>query len=111
MGAVRKLDIQNRILEGAKVLGNSKSGFKEICSNLIDDAIKRGEKLNSIAERCYLLPSTVERMRSLKEAESGADYRPSNDTVERVLRAFDADVTLSQTRITKRFQNKPKVDV
>lgn len=108
MSAVRRLDIKNTILKNASCLGNSKIGFKEVCSTLIDDACKRGEKINAIADRAYLSTKTVERMWKLKECESGMDYRPNADTCERILKAFDAGVFFDHVKINPKNQNQPK---
>lgn len=109
MGAARQLEIKNHILAKAQCLGNSKIGFKEVCSQLIDNEINKGRKLSQIAEDTYLSANTVERMWKLRECKSGDPYRPSADTCERVLRAFGAQITFEQVNIKGQYANKPKV--
>ena len=93
------------------MLGNSKIGFKEVCSQLIQNEIDRGRKLKWIADQAYLSVQTVERMWKLKECKSGIQYRPNADTCERILRAFGAEIHFSQVNIKAQYQNKPKETV
>lgn len=108
MSAVTKLDIRNRLLEGTKVLGNTKVGLKEVCSDLVNDALKKGVKSQRICDGTFLSATTIERIRSLEETENGDPYRPNADTCERILRYFGASITLEEVKIQNRFANKPK---
>lgn len=108
MGAARQLDIKNHILSRTTCLGNSKIGFKEVCSQLIDNEINKGRKLSHLADQTYLSLTTLERMWKLRESESGLPYRPTSDTCVRILKAFGAQITFEQVKIKGQFANKPK---
>jgi len=110
MAAATALDIKNNLLTRSQCLGNTGIGFKEVCSQLIDDEIKRGGKLQRIADTTCLSTKTVERMWKLREAESGSPYRPSSDTIERVLKSYGGQVYFDQVKIKPRYSNKPKID-
>lgn len=103
-----KIDIKNRLLNGATALGNSHIGFDQVCSDLINDALKRGVKLRAIADGTYLSTATVERMAKLDETPTGRPYDPGVDTVKRVLKFFGAEAHFTETVITGKYQNQPK---
>ena len=106
---VASINIKNRLLSGTKALGNSNTGLKEVCSSLVSDALNKGLTTQRICDITYLSPATIERLRTLKEAESGRDYRPMSDTCERILKAFGAEIQFNHVQIKPRFNNKPKV--
>lgn len=108
---VRKLDIKNAILTRAKALGNTEYGFKEVCSDLINQYGNDPHAIRKIANGTFLSESTVKRMATLTEAESGLPYRPNSDTVERVLRYFNAEVSFDQVVIKNKYQNKEKPEL
>lgn len=100
--------IKNRLLAGTKALGNTHVGLKDVCSALINDALKRGEKIQSICDKTFLSGVTIERMRSLKDCETGETYRPQVETCERILRAFGAELSLNEVNIKNEYSLKPK---
>ena len=105
-----KLDIKNSLLTRSECLGNSGIGLKEVCSQLIDDELKRGKKIQQLADSTYLSTVTIDRMWKLRETESGAAYKPNVDTCERILKSFGAAMHFDQVKIKPRYANKPKTD-
>jgi hypothetical protein len=100
-----KNEIYKRI--NNKALGNSNRGMKEIASDLLND-LGRNE-LKNIEKGTFLSRSTLERLMELTEAESGAEYRPQSETLERVMRYCGAEIDVSfGHKIKTKFQNKPK---
>ncbi len=104
-----KIDIRNRLLNGATALGNSNVGFEQVCSDLINDALKRGVKLRAIMEGTHLSGHTIERMAKLEETPTGRPYDPGVDTVKRVLKFFGAEAHFTETVISGKYQNQPKL--
>lgn len=100
-------DYKKDILNRATVLGNSKYGFKELCSDLLNSYTGDMKTLES---GTFLCRATIERLKSLTDTETGEPYRPNADTCERVLRFFGAEVNFKQVTISRRYQNKPKVE-
>lgn len=111
MTAARKVDIKNRLLSGATALGNSGRGLKEVCSDLLNDANKRGMKVKALCDGTFLCPATIERMMKLDDTEEGAPYRPNADTCERILRFFGAEMVFNEVTISNKFANKPKAEI
>lgn len=110
MGAATKLAIQNIILSKARALGNTKKGFKEVCSDLINDYCNGDKKkMKHLADGTFLCVSTLERMSTLDETKDGAPYRPQVETCERILKFFNAEVSFSQTALKAQYMNKPKL--
>lgn len=106
--AATQLDIKNHILSRSKVLGNSERGLKEVCSDLLNDYGRHN--LKEVEKGTFLSRSTLERVMTLEEADSGEPYRPQSETLERILRYFGAEIKFDQVRISPRFRNKPKND-
>ena len=114
MATAQKLNhekIKNFLLSNAKCLGNSKRGLKEVCSDLINQALTSGKNVQTLCDMTFLSSVTIERMRTLKEAESGEIYRPQVETCERILRAFGAELTINEVKIKSEYVNKPKVQL
>ncbi len=90
-----------------KAGGNSTRGLKEVSSDLVNSM---GLKDSEIADMTGLSSSTISRMKSLEPAESGEAYRPQTETVERILKGCNYEVTLTPVRggVAKRYMNKPK---
>ena len=101
--------IKSIVIERARFLGNTKKGSKEICSDLVNDYLstKRGN-LDQISKGTFLSVQTLERIRTLKETKSGADYRPASDTCDRIMRFFNIEGSLNVVNIKPSYQNKPK---
>ena len=93
---------------GEKALGNSNRGLKEVASDLLNQ-MGRSE-LKNICAGTHLSPTTIDRIMSLKEAESGADYSPQSSSLERVFKFCGAEIEFHTVDIKKRFMNKPKSD-
>lgn len=110
MTSAVKLQIKNEILSRMRALGNSDRGFKEICSDLINEAGTDSKTRKRIAEGCFLSVVTIDRMANLKEAKSGAPYKPNADTVERIMRYFGAEIQLNAVTIRSQYRNQPKQD-
>jgi hypothetical protein len=108
--AAQTLHIKNHILSRARALGNTKRGFKEVCSDLVNQHGVKGADLRRICDGTFLCPTTIQRIATLEDCETGIPYRPNADTVERILRYFGAEVTFDQVSISNRYQNKPKME-
>lgn len=106
--AANIVDIKSNLLSRSQCLGNTDIGLKEVCSQLVDNELKRGKKIQQLADQTYLSTTTIDRMWKLRETESGAPYKPNVDTCERILRAFGAAMYFEQVKIKTKFQNKPK---
>jgi len=107
--AVTKLDIKNAMLRKTRALGNSSRGLKEVCSDLLHQHGVKGKDLKRLCAGTFLSETTIERMATLKEAESGLPYRPNADTCERILKYFGAEIHFDQVDISYKHQNKPKL--
>lgn len=105
------VDIKNYILRNAKALGNTNREEKNLCSDLLNNAISKKGDLERIAEGTFLCVATLERMRTLKECETGAPYNPSSDTCARILRYFGMEAVYNHTTIKSAYRNKPKIPV
>lgn len=101
---------RNEILARIKTKagGNSKRGMKEVASDLVNNL---GMKDSAIAELSGLSASTVARIKTLEPAESGSEYRPQSDTIERIIRACGAEINLTPVKIRKEYMNQPKEEV
>lgn len=95
--------IEDRFLEEATALGNSKTNFAKVASDLLN-ASGRGSA-SMMAEGCFLSTATITRLMD----EGGTDlYHPRADTVERVFKYFGAEVHFKKVLISNRWQNKEK---
>ena len=103
-----QLLIHNEMIDRLTALGNSKRGVKELCSDLINEAGRDKKTINRIADGCFLSPATVERMATLQECETGAPYRPNEDTCNRILRYFGVELQAKHVTIKSKYRNKPK---
>lgn len=98
-----KDDILSRV--DAKAGGNSKRGLKEVASDLLNSLDMKDSHL---ADLTLLSPSTIARVRELTPAESGEEYRPMSDTLERIFRGCGAEISLTPVTIKDKFRNKEK---
>ena len=104
MGSVTNL-IHKRIQERRVALGNSKIGLKEVCSDLLNEDIGHNRKqISIVAEGCFLASQTIERVMDCEEF-----YRPMSDTVERIMRYYNCELSVEQVNIKPRFRNVPKI--
>ena len=94
--------IEDRFLEEATALGNSKTNFAKVASDLLNAC---AESVGKMAEGCFLSKATITRLMD----EGGTDlYHPRADTVERVFKYFGAEVHFRKVVISNRWQNKEK---
>lgn len=103
-----KSAVKNDLLTRATALGNSKTGLKEICSDLLNNYGRDKRSRQALQDGTFLAPSTLDRMRELSDCESGTAYKPNADTCERILRFFNAQLHFTTVRITPKNQNKAK---
>lgn len=108
MAVPSKLHIKNILITKARLIGNSDRGFKELCSDLINQQGTDQATFEKIAENCFVSVSTVRRMATLKETETGEEYNPSEDTLKRFFRYYGVEFHGDQVVISKPWQNKPK---
>lgn len=111
MATAQQIDIKNRLLTTTSALGNSNRGLKEVCSDLLNEGGKGKGRIEQICDGTFLSRTTIERMMSLKESETGGTYRPQAETCERILRYFGASMRFDQVIIHSRYCNKPKEDL
>lgn len=109
--AAKVSQIKSYILRNAKALGNTDAEEKNLCSDLLNDAIKTKRDLELVCEGTFLCEATIERMRKLKECESGAPYNPSSDTCARILRYFGMEAHYKATTIQAKYRNRPKPEI
>lgn len=88
-----------------KAGGNSTRGLKEVASDLVNNS---GMKDGELADATGLSSTTIKRIRELTPAESGVDYAPQSDSLERVFKGMGADISLKPCTIKKQYQNKEK---
>ena len=93
--------IKAGLLERTQALGNSNRGLKEVCSDLCNQFDRR--HAGKIAEGCFLSKGTVVRV-----MECEPHYRPQADTLERILRYFNAQIQFSEVVIKPRYRNHEK---
>ncbi len=108
---VTKLQVKQDILSRNTVLGNSNLGFKEVCSDLVNNFRERGGQAKELTDGTFLSAATLDRISKLEDTETGNPYRPNADTCERILKFFGAEVSFNQVQVKSRFLNKPKVDL
>lgn len=97
-----RMEIFKRIKNVA--LGNTRRGFKEVASDLLNEQGR--DQLKNICEGTFLSRTTVERVMECEEK-----YRPQAETIERILRYCNAEVSFSEVKIKTTYQNKPKEDI
>ena len=88
-----------------KAGGNSKRGLKEVASDLVCNSDLKDAAL---ADLTGLSSTTIRRIRELSPAESGADYMPQSDSLERVFKGMGAEISLSPCNIKKQYMNQEK---
>jgi hypothetical protein len=97
------MSAKNLILNNLKkrvALGNTRRGFKEVASDLLNAT---GEKPSKIASGTFLSSATVARVMDCEE-----NYRPQAETLERIFRYCNAEATFDHCVIKSQYQNKPK---
>ena len=82
-------------------LGNTRRGFKEVASDLLNELGK--DQLKDIANGTFLCRSTLERVMDCEDK-----YRPQSETLERIFKYCNAEVSFKQVKIRAKNQNKPK---
>ena len=89
-------------------LGNSKTGFKEVASDLLNDQGR--DQIKNICQGTFLSRATIERVMDLTETEKGGDYHPQSETLERIFRYCNAEANFTEVKIKPKFRNIPKED-
>ena len=89
------------ILDRAMALGNSKKGLKEVASDLLNREGKRS--MQAMMDGTFLSRGTLDRVMDADEY-----YRPQAETLERIFRYFNAEITFNEVKISGRYQNKAK---
>lgn len=105
MGAT-KLEIKNSLLTRTRALGNSDRGLKEVVSDILN-AYGRNN-LKEVEKGTFLSRPTLQRLMDLTETEHGDPYRPQADTLERVLKYFNAEIYFAEVKISPKWRPKPK---
>ena len=84
-------------------LGNTRRGFKHVASDLLNELGK--DQVKNIALGTFLCAATVERVMDCPEK-----YRPQSETLERIFKYCNAEVTFNEVAIKAKYQNVPKDD-
>ena len=79
-----------------------------VASDLVNQHGLDKKSRGAIMKGTFLSLSTLERVASLEECESGEAYRPQLDTIERILKYFNTEISLNQTAIKKAYGNRAK---
>lgn len=108
MANVTKLAVKNNLFERV-VGGNSDYKDKHHLSDLLNNYIRSRKDFNEVMDGTFLSAVTIERMKTLKESESGRDYNPSSDTLERLKTFFNLQYTSCVVDIKPRYRNKEKL--
>lgn len=104
MGVVINMNGEQMILNRASALGNSKKKLMHVASDLIT----RDGNFKAIAGGTYLSIHTIRRVADLTETETGAEYRPNADTLERIFKYFGAEIRFNYLKVSKKFMNEEK---
>ena len=96
-----KMQMAQRVRKVA--LGNTRTGLKEVCADLVNEYGNDARSLKSIAEGCFLSPGTVQRV-----SECDPYYRPQAETLERILRFFNCQVDIKDIKMQRKYMNKEK---
>lgn len=94
-------EVKTRI--GAKVklqaIGNSKRKLRDVAVDLINAS---GLDWKTIAAGCYLSKATIGKL------AKDETKNPQSETIERVFRFFDMQMSLSNEIIKGQYSNRPK---
>ena len=90
-------NIRDRVALNA--LGNRKRDLKAVAIDLINAS---GQDWGEIAAGCYLCKATIKNL-----ATENTRF-PRADTLERIFRYFEYDVTLGEVRLKGQYRNQPK---
>lgn len=82
-------------------LGNTRRSFKHVASDLLNELGKN--QVQNIADGAFLCRQTVERVMDCED-----DYSPRSDTLERIFRYCNAEVTFGKVDIKATYANTPK---
>ena len=97
------MSTRKAILDKVKTvaLGNTRKGFKEVASDLLCEQGKG--QINNIVKGTYLSRPTIERVMDCED-----NYRPQSETLERIFKYCNAQVSFSEVKIKPQYQNQPK---
>lgn len=101
--------IKDSLLSKTTALGNSGRKLKNVASDLVNDYYSNGGKDRAILDGTFLSKATIERMRLLTDSESGLEYQPNADTIERILVFFGAEIYFKGVKIKSANANKEKL--
>lgn len=91
------------------LLGNSELTELEFLSDLVNSYIGRPQDWEFLAEGTGLHETTLRRVASLKETETGEPYNPTGDTIRRLMRFFEVELRCNRVKLKAKFRNQPKV--
>ena len=92
-----KKEIDERI--SMHMLGNSERGLKEFAMDLLNNSL---DDIDTLAAGTYLNKYTLLKLMG------GVTNYPRYDTLERVFKYFNLDLTAAQVAVKTKYQNKPK---
>ena len=84
-----------------KALGNSNIELKEVASDLLNQIGR--DSITQIASGTYLNAATIARVMDCDKR-----YSPRADTLERIFRFCNAEVSFNSVKINRKFMNQPK---
>ena len=98
------------LIENTKILGNNSLdyGFKELCSDAINQFGTDKKSMERLADGTGLSTTTLRRMATLTESETGEPYHPQDDTMERILRFFQVECSFNIVKLKAKYRNQPK---
>ena len=90
-------EINHRV--NMSLLGNSNRGMKDLAIDLLNAS---KQDINTIAAGTHLHRSTLIKLKD------GITKHPRYDTIERVYKYFEIDLSATQIHVKSRYRNKPK---
>lgn len=99
------MSINNQIRQSIKAnitltaLGNSNRTMRDVAIDLIHAS---GLQYKDIANDCYLCTATI------KNLALGKTLNPQSETIERIFRNFELQLTMKDIRLQEKFANKAK---
>lgn len=97
-------------IEGKKLLGNNDRDylFPEFFSDCINRFGTDQKRMEMLIDGTGLSETTLRRMSTLKESETGEKYNPCNDTLIRLFRFFQVEIDMTVVKLKPKFGNLPK---
>lgn len=107
MAVVTKLDIKNNLFERT-VGGNTFEEPEDHLSKCLASFCTNPKEIQKCADGCGVDPSTIKRMISFDESETGRRYQPTPDTLNRIRRYLSLECTFTHVPIKARYMPKEK---